>query len=97
MGEIAEYGALSCSSNGAHWQAANVAEIHCLAQGTPDAPGTNTMFFIPVNALPAGCKATYLCIVCAYCPKKTVSHCICWTVGGNQIHYEGNVSTKQQI
>jgi len=43
-GEIAEYGALSHSSNDAHWQAANVPEIHQLAQGTQAAPGTNTMF-----------------------------------------------------
>jgi len=94
IGEIAEYDALSCSSNGAHWQAANVAEIPCLAQGTPAVPSTNTMFFILVTALPAGCKATYLCIICAHCPQKTVPHCICWTIGGDWGHYDGNISTK---
>jgi len=66
MGEIAEYGTLSCSSDGTHWQATNVAEIHQLAQGTSTSPRTNTMNCIPVTALPVGHKATYLHIICAH-------------------------------
>jgi len=93
-GELAEYGALSQSSHGTHWRAVNVTEIHHLAQGTSSAPGTNTMFFIPVNALPAGHKATYLCIVCAHRPEKTVLHCVRWTIGSDRIQYDGDVSTK---
>jgi len=94
MGKVTEYGALCCSPDGAHWQAANVVEIHHLAQGTSAVPSTNTMFFILVTSLPAGCKATYLCIVCAHCPKKTVTHHVHWTVGSDWINHDGNVSTK---
>jgi len=70
MHDIAEYGALSCSSDGAHWQAANIAEINCLAQGTTAMPGTCTMFFILVTALPAGCKATYHTLSMHTAPRK---------------------------
>jgi len=90
-----EYSALSCSSNGVHWQAANITKIHQLAQGTATTPGTNTMFFIPVTALPTRHKATtYLCIVCAHHPEKSVPHWVHWTVGGDRAQYDGNVSTK---
>ncbi len=65
-GELAEYKELSTSSDGKYWQQANTTEIHCLAQGTASVPRTNTMFFIPVLAIPKGCCATYLCIVCAH-------------------------------
>jgi len=71
-GKIAEYGTLFWSSDGAHWQAANIAEIHHLPQGTLASPGINIKFFIPVTALPVGHKATYLWIVCAHHPEK---HC----------------------
>jgi len=65
-GELAKYKELSTSSDGTLWQQANATEIHCLAQGTPVVPGTNTMFFIPVTAIPPGHHATYLCIICAH-------------------------------
>jgi len=64
--ELAEYKELSTSSNGIYWQQANATEIHCLAQGMAEVPGTNTMFFIPVSAIPKDCHATYLCMVCAH-------------------------------
>ena len=58
------------------------------------APGTNTIFFIPVSAIPKGRRATYLRIVCAHQPEKTVPHHVRWTVGGDRVEYTGNVSTK---
>jgi len=93
-GKVAEYGELRRSSDGHLWQASNIDKIHCLAQGHGHIEGTNTMFFIPVSAIPCNKKATYLRIVCANRPKKTVPHCVRWTVGGDQVEYDGNVSTK---
>jgi len=93
-GELAEYKELSQSSNGNLWQAANTTEIHQLAQGNDIIPRTNTMFFIPVSAIPKGKCATYLCIVCTHRPEKTTPHCIHWTMGGDQVEYFGDVSTK---
>jgi len=93
-GELAEYGVLSRSTDGALWQAANTTEIHRLAQGTTTTPGTNTMFFIPVTAIPHGKQATYLRIVCAHQPEKSIPHRVRWTVGGDRVQYDGDVSTK---
>jgi len=52
------------------------------------------MFFIPVSANPHGKQATYLCIVCAHQPEKSVPHWVHWTVGGDRVQYESDVSTK---
>ncbi len=93
-GKLAEYSKLSHSSDGTMWQASNAMEIYCLAQGHGKITGTNTMFFILVLAIPHNKKATYLRIVCAHRPEKEVPHCICWTVGGDHVEYDGNVSTK---
>jgi len=71
-----------------------MAESHCLAQGTTTIPGTNRMQFIDVSQLPNGMKATYLHIVCAHRPKKTVPHRVHWTVGGDRVEYDGDISTK---
>ncbi len=65
-GELAEYKELCKISDGALWQSANATKIHQLTQGHGDTPGTNTMFFIPVTAMPQHKKATYLCIVCTH-------------------------------
>jgi len=73
-GELAKYSELSHSSNGHLWHASNTTEIHHLAQGTPAIPRTNTMHFIAITQLPPGTKATYLCVVCAFCPEKDVPH-----------------------
>ena len=56
--------------------------------------GTNTMFFIPITAIPKHKKATYLRIVAAYRPEKANPHRVRFTVGGDHIDYQGNVSTK---
>jgi len=82
-GKLAEYHELSHSSDGALWQASNAMEIHQLAQGHGKITGTNTMFFIPVLAIPHNKKATYLCIVCAHRPEKEVPHHVWWTVGSD--------------
>jgi hypothetical protein len=56
--------------------------------------GTDTMFFIPIIAVPRHKKATYLRIVAAYRPEKTNPRRVRITVGGDRIEYDGNVSTK---
>jgi hypothetical protein len=56
--------------------------------------GTKTLFFIPISAMPKGCKATYIRIVCADRPEKTESRCVRFTVGGDQVDYPGTISTK---
>jgi hypothetical protein len=56
--------------------------------------GTDTMFFIPVTAIPKDKKGTYLCIVAAYCPEKENLCRIHFTCGGDRIIYLGDVSTK---
>jgi len=71
-GELAEYNELSKCSEGALWRSSNTAEIHRLAQGHGNIKGTNTIHFIPVSSVPAGMKATYLRVVCAYRPEKDV-------------------------
>jgi len=93
-GKLAEYKEVSNSSDGLLWQASNTTEIHCLAQGYGTTLGTNTMFFISVSAIPQCKKATYLCIVCTHQMEKEVLHHVRWTVGGDHIDYDGNVSTK---
>ena len=52
------------------------------------------MFFIPFSAIPKNKKATYLHIVAALRPKKSNPRRVRFTVGGNQIDYAGDVSTK---
>jgi len=93
-GKLAEYNELSHSSDGAMWQVSKAMEIHQLAQGHDNITGTNTVFCLPVSAIPHDKKATYLCIVCAHHPEKEVPHHVQWTMGGDCVKYEGNVSTE---
>ena len=56
--------------------------------------GTETMFFIHPNKIPKGKKATYLRIVSAFRPEKDNPRRIRWTVGGDRVPFDGDVSTK---
>ena len=91
---MAEYRELSQSSEGALWQASNAEEIGRLTQGHGEQKGTNTMFFIPVDAIPKGRKATYLRVVSAFRPEKSNPRRVRWTVGGDKVDYPFDVSTK---
>ena len=93
-GQLAEYPELSKCSEGAKWQASNIAEIHRLAQGHGDIVGTNTIHFIPFSAVPKGRKPTYVRVVCAYRPEKEIPERVRWTAGGDRVDYPGKVSTK---
>ena len=99
IGDLAEYQKLLKSSEGHLWEQSCVEEIARLAQGCPPAgipatAGTNTIFFIQPKIMPTGRMATYLRVVVANCPHKQNPHRVRFTVGGDQINYPGDVSTK---
>jgi hypothetical protein len=56
--------------------------------------GTNTLFFIPIAAMPKDRKATYVRIVCADHPEKEEQRRVHFTISGDQVNYPGAVSTK---
>jgi hypothetical protein len=98
-GESVEYQALLKSSDGPLWERSSTEEIAHLAQGfpgggVPESKGTNTLFFIPITAMPAGHKATYLRLVVSDRPQKAQPRRVRFTVGGDRIDYPGEVSTK---
>jgi len=92
----AEYKDLRNSSEGAEWIIETADEVGRLAQGNSDTgiKGTDTMFFIHRSEIPKDRKPTYLRIVAADRPNKERTKRIRFTVGGNQIDYPGDVSTK---
>jgi hypothetical protein len=95
-GQIAEYTELSNCSEGDLWRTSCADEIGrlCHGHGTDMPTGTETMVFIPVSAVPKGTKATYLRIVSAFRPEKKNPRRIRFTVGGDRVFYDGDVSTK---
>jgi hypothetical protein len=93
-GKIAEYRELSQSSDGAIWRNSNAEEIGRLAQGYKNIKGTNTIYFIHPSQMPKGRRAAYLRAVSAYRPEKANPYRVRWTVGGDQVDYPFDVSTK---
>jgi Reverse transcriptase (RNA-dependent DNA polymerase) len=94
-----EYHQLLKSSEGELWEQSACEEWARLAQGLPThgiptSEGTGTIKFIPITELPKGRKATYPRIVVADRPQKQQSRRVRVTVGGDQIHYPHDVSTK---
>ena len=55
--------------------------------------GTNTIFSIPKDKVPAGRKVTYGRIEAEIRPQKAETHRTRLTVGGNLIHFPGDVTT----
>ena len=94
-GKLSEYHTLLKSSDGIFWEAATCDEIGRLAQGKPpDIEGTDTMHFIQLEQIPKGRKATYLRLVVADRPMKANTRRVRFTVGGDQIDYPFETSTK---
>jgi hypothetical protein len=56
--------------------------------------GSNTIFFIPRNAVPKGKFITYGRFVVDIRPKKSETHRVLLTAGGSLIQYTGDVSTR---
>ena len=95
-GRTVEYPALLQSTDGEHWEESNCEEIGRLAQGyLPNIPkGTNTLHFVKFSSIPKDRKVAYLRLVVADRPLKANPRRVRWTVGGDQIDYPGDVSTK---
>jgi hypothetical protein len=56
--------------------------------------GSDIIFFIPRQAVPKGKIITYGLFVVDIRPKKSETHRVRLTVGGNLIQYPGDVSTR---
>jgi hypothetical protein len=63
-------------------------------QGIRDISGTNTCFFIKLTNIPKDRKITYGKIVCDYKPHKKEKERVRLTVGGDRLHYAGDVATS---
>jgi hypothetical protein len=61
-------------------------------QGIREIVGTNTCFFIKLANIPKDRKITYGKIVCDYKPHKKEKERVRLTVGGDRIHYSGDVA-----
>jgi hypothetical protein len=69
-------------------------EVRRLFQGIRDIPGTDTCFFIKLTNIPKDRKITYGKIVCDYKPHKKEKERVRLTVGGDMLHYSGDVATS---
>jgi hypothetical protein len=65
-----------------------------LFQGIRDIAGTNTCFFIKLTNIPKDRKITCGKIVCDYKPHKKEKERFRLTVGGDKVHYSGDVTTS---
>ena len=76
------------------WENSFANEIGRLSQGveTRMPSGTNTIFFIPKNKVPAGRTVTYGITVDEIIPQKAETHRTRLTVGGNLINFPGDVT-----
>ena len=94
-GATLEYPALLRGPDAAEWGHATALEIGRLTQGClpHQSSGSNTMVFIPHTDKPADRVATYLRIVAELKPNKAEKRRVRFTVGGDKLTYEGNVST----
>ena len=94
-GASLEYRHLVKGTTKAIWGNLFANEICGIAQGvgTRMPSGTNTIFFIPKNKVPAGRTVTYGRIVAEIRPQKAETHSTRLTVGGNLIHFPGDVTT----
>jgi hypothetical protein len=77
------------------WNKSAAHEFGRLAKGVGGRiEGSNTISFIPRQAVPKGKIITYGCFVVDIRPNKSKTHRVHLTVGGNLIQYPGDVSTR---
>ena len=93
-GALDDYWNLCHSSDGGHWETSCCAEFGQLAQGYGKHAGTDTIFFIHRNQVPADREATYVQFVCDDRPQKEETRRVRICVGGDKIDYPGSTSTK---
>ena len=84
------------STEGAEWIKSASEEFGRLAQGngTTVTEGMDTIRFIHLKDIPVGKKPTYLKMVVADRPEKVNPKQVRNTIGGDQIQYDGDTSTK---
>jgi hypothetical protein len=83
------------ASNFTIWNEAAANEFGRLTQGVGNRiDGSNTIFFIPRQAVPKGKIVTYRWFVVDIRPNKSEVHRFSLTIGGNLIQYQGDVSTR---
>ena len=94
-GNSQEYRHLIKGPDRATWTTSYANELGRLANGvgTRMPNGTNTIKFIPSNAVPNGRNVTYGTVVCTIRPQKAEPHRSRLVVGGDRLEYPGNVST----
>ena len=94
-GASLEYRHLVKGPTKAIWGNSFANEIGRLVQGveTRMPSGTNTIFFIPKDKLPADITVTYGRILAKIRPQKAETHRTRLTVGGNLINFFGDVTT----
>ena len=68
-------------------------ELGRLSQGYMKTNGTNTIFFIPKQKVPAGRAVTYFTIVCNRKPHKADKEQVRLCAGGDRLPYDGEVRT----
>lgn len=99
-GKAAEYKELAKSSMGERWQLGMCKELGRLFQGFTaiqaehTVQGTNTCQFIQPHEIPTHKKPTYIRIVAELREQKADPIRVRCTVGGNQIDFPGDKSTK---
>jgi hypothetical protein len=94
-GTLQEYRDLIKGPDHIRWKDACSKEFARLLDGRKkdSTAGRNAMFFIPHNKLPSSKRPTYLRVCANYRPQKADPYRVRFTVGGNLIHYPGNVHT----
>ena len=93
-GKLVEYKKLRLSTEGLLWIKSCSEEFHQLCSGTPEQPGSNTMFFIPHTEVPKDHKVTYMRLVVTDRPQKNNPRRVRITVGGDKLDYPFDVSTR---
>ena len=93
-GKLLEYHDLLKTDSKDKWYDGCSKEFARLCQGRKkdNTTSTNTIFFKHPGELPPGKKATYLRICSNYHPKKADPYRVCFTVGGNLVHYHSNTA-----
>ena len=95
-GQYLEYSHLPRGPDKDIWKTSLTNDLGRLAQGvgTIMSTGTNTVFFIPRSAIPAGRTVAYSQLFANIRPHKTETHRVRVTVDGNRLDFPGGTTTN---
>ena len=95
-GQSLEYSHLMRGLDKDIWKKSLANDLGKLAQGvgTRTPTGTDTVFFMPYSAFPAGRTVTYSRPVASIRPHKIEMHRVSVTVGGNRLDFPGDTTTN---